>query len=243
MDESFGLYIESLNAARTFPESGAVVTDRSTAERAKMGINEVQNAKSLELMASQGERKAASVDRSTSFSKIFGDTQLKCPYSHLAKDGLIEYNGVVFVCDYKRNSICLGDVSDSKNVLNISLPSGGNLKVNVDNLGDLSKAAGMFTPADLNAIMRAIAQYNHCTKKLNELDEEEIETVENVTDKADEQQEIHEDEAANNEEDTFEEFCKFMDAKDAEARANAPKVKNPYLEMANYILNQRKKEA
>ena len=201
MDESFGLYIESLNAARTFPESGAVVTDRSTAERAKMGINEVQNAKSLELMASQGERKAASVDRSTSFSKIFGDTQLKCPYSHLAKDGLIEYNGVVFVCDYKRNSICLGDVSDSKNVLNISLPSGGNLKVNVDNLGDLSKAAGMFTPADLNAIMRAIAQYNHCTKKLNELDEEEIETVENVTDKADEQQEIHEDEAAYNEED------------------------------------------
>ena len=166
-----------------------------------MGINEVQNAKSLELMASQGERKAASVDRSTSFSKIFGDTQLKCPYSHLAKDGLIEYNGVVFVCDYKRNSICLGDVSDSKNVLNISLPSGGNLKVNVDNLGDLSKAAGMFTPADLNAIMRAIAQYNHCTKKLNELDEEEIETVENVTDKADEQQEIHEDEAAYNEED------------------------------------------
>ena len=157
-----------------------------------MGINGVQNAKSLELMASQGERKAASVDRSTSFSKIFGDTQLKCPYSHLAKDGLIEYNGVVFVCDYKRNSICLGDVSD---------PSGGNLKVNVDNLGDLSKAAGMFTPADLNAIMRAIAQYNHCTKKLNELDEEEIETVENVTDKADEQQEIHEDEAAYNEED------------------------------------------
>ena len=36
---------------------------------------------------------------------------------------------------------------------------------------------------------------------------------------------------------------KFIDAKDAEARANAPKVKNPYLEMANYILNQRKKEA
>ena len=33
------------------------------------------------------------------------------------------------------------------------------------------------------------------------------------------------------------------DTKDAEARANAPKVKNPYLEMANYILNQRKKEA
>ena len=42
---------------------------------------------------------------------------------------------------------------------------------------------------------------------------------------------------------SFDEFCKFMDAKDAEARANAPEFKNPYLEMANYYLNQRKKEA
>ena len=166
-----------------------------------MGIDEIQKTLGIDLLSFQGERKAESSEKSSAFSKILGEKQQKCPYSHLAKDGLIEYNGVVFVCDYKRNSICLGDVSDSKNVLNISLPSGGNLKVNVDNLGDLSKAAGMFTPADLNAIMRAIAQYNHCTKKLNELDEEEIETVEDVTDKAYEQQEIHEDEAANNEED------------------------------------------
>lgn len=42
---------------------------------------------------------------------------------------------------------------------------------------------------------------------------------------------------------SFDDFCKFMDAKDAEARANASEFKNPYLEMANYYLNQRKKEA
>ena len=42
---------------------------------------------------------------------------------------------------------------------------------------------------------------------------------------------------------SFDEFCKFMDAKDAEARANASEFKNPYLEMANYYLNQRRKEA
>ena len=42
---------------------------------------------------------------------------------------------------------------------------------------------------------------------------------------------------------SFDEFCKFMDAKDAEARANASEFKNPYLEMANYYLNQRKKKA
>ena len=182
-----------------------------------MGASEVLSMQGLEPATwAKSEGKTDNVARGSSFSEILKGEQKKCPYSHLAKDGLIEYNGVIFVCDYKRNSICLGDMSNPKNVLNISLPSGGNLKVNVDNLGDLSKAAGMFTPADLNAIMRAIAQYNHCTKKLNELDEEEIETVENVTDKADEQQEIHEDEATNNEEDTFEEFCKFMDAKDAE---------------------------
>ena len=158
-----------------------------------MGIDEIQKTLGIDLLSFQGERKAESSEKSSAFSKILGEKQQKCPYSHLAKDGLIEYNGVIFVCDYKRNSICLGDMSNPKNVLNISLPSGGNLKVNVDNFGDLSKAAGMFSPADLNAIMRAIAQYNHCTKKLNELDEEEIETVENVTDKADDQAEVKEE--------------------------------------------------
>ncbi len=42
---------------------------------------------------------------------------------------------------------------------------------------------------------------------------------------------------------SFDEFCEFMDAKDAEMRANAPEWRNPYLEMANYYLSQRKKEA
>ena len=158
-----------------------------------MGIDEIQKTLGIDPLSFQGERKVESSEKSSAFSKILGEKQQKCPYSHLAKDGLIEYNGVIFVCDYKRNSICLGDMSNPKNVLNISLPSGGNLKVNVDNFGDLSKAAGMFSPADLNAIMRAIAQYNHCTKKLNELDEEEIETVENVTDKADDQAEVKEE--------------------------------------------------
>ena len=105
------------------------------------------------------------------------DRQLKCPYGYLAKNGIIEYNGVVFVCDSKTNSICLGDMSEPKKVLNISLPSGGNLKVNVDNLGDLAGAVGMFSPEDLNAILRAIHQYNHCTKKLDELEEEDDELM------------------------------------------------------------------
>lgn len=102
----------------------------------------------------------------------------KCPYSSMAKDGIIEYNGVIFNCDYKHNAITLGDMPDKTKVLNISLPSGGRLKVNVDNIGMLSKAAGMFTPEDLNAIMRAIHQYNHLTRKLYEIEEEENEDAE-----------------------------------------------------------------
>lgn len=104
-----------------------------------------------------------------------------CPYSHLAKNGIIEYNGVTFMCDYKHNAITLGDVtSDPSKVLNIPLPSGGSLKVNVDNLGDLSKAAGMFSPKDLNAILRAIQTYKHCTSKIKEIEDDENKSPEEL---------------------------------------------------------------
>ena len=123
-----------------------------------------------------------------SMRSIIGDTKfamsdsgLKCPYSNLAKDGIIEYNGVTFCCDYKHNAITLGDVvSNPKKVLTIGLSGGGVLKVNVDNLDDLGKASGMFSPADLNAIMRAIQTYKHCTSKLNEIEDEENESPEEI---------------------------------------------------------------
>lgn len=60
--------------------------------------------------------------------------------------------------ELRTNSICLGDVSDKSKVLNIALSGGGCLKVNRDNIGDLSACVGMFSPEDLNLIMRAIAQ-------------------------------------------------------------------------------------
>lgn len=108
----------------------------------------------------------------SSFAKSLEEQKRKYPYASLAKDDVINYNGVIFACDKKTNSICLGDMTDSKRVLNVPLPSGGHLKVNIDNFGDIGRAAGMFSPADLNAIMRAIAQYNHCTSKLNEMEDE-----------------------------------------------------------------------
>ena len=123
-------------------------------------------------------RESATEKTNDSFSKALSSKMNDCPYGYLAKDGAIEYNGVVFACDPKTNSICLGDVSDPKKVLNVSLPSGGHLKMNINNFGDIPRAAGMFSPEDLNAIMRAIHQYNHCSRKLNEIDENEDEVME-----------------------------------------------------------------
>ena len=97
----------------------------------------------------------------------------KVPYGYLAKDGMITYNGVTFVCDERTNSICLGDMTDKKNVLNIPLSGGGHLKVHRDNLGDLSKAIGMFSPEDVNRILRAIALDTKLQSMQHELDEME----------------------------------------------------------------------
>lgn len=80
------------------------------------------------------------------------------PYGHLAKDGIIEYKGVVFVCDKKHKALHLGDTSDMNKCIRIPLSKGGCLIVNRDNLGDLATAIGMFSPEDVNLIMRAIAE-------------------------------------------------------------------------------------
>ena len=110
--------------------------------------------------------------------KLQAETEKKCPYSFLAKNGVIQYNGVTFMCDYKQNAITLGNMYEKDKILKIALPSGGSLHVNVDNIDILSKAASMFTPEDLNAIMRAIHEYNHCTRKRMEIEEQKAETAE-----------------------------------------------------------------
>lgn len=117
------------------------------------------------------------------FEKILSDKQTDCPYGHLARDGVINYNGVTFVCDPKTNSICLGDMSNPKEVLTVNLPSGGHLKMNVNNFGDISKAVGMFSPKDLNEIIRAIHQYNFCKQKLNEMEDEKSKVMNSVDSK------------------------------------------------------------
>lgn len=129
---------------------------------------------------------AAELDKAgAEFKESLGkESDMKCPYCYLAKDGIVEYNGVIFTCDYKENALCLGDMTDPKKVLRISLPSGGSLKVNVDSFGSLQKAASMFSPEDLNAILRAIHEYNHCAKKLNEIEDDENKSPDDIAEES-----------------------------------------------------------
>lgn len=94
------------------------------------------------------------------------------PYEYLAQDGVITYKGVVFICNEEWNAICLGDMSDRKNVLTIPLSGGGSLMVNRDNFGDLTTAISMFCPEDINRIMRAIADDKKAQSALNEIEED-----------------------------------------------------------------------
>lgn len=80
------------------------------------------------------------------------------PYSYLAdENGIVEYKGVVFVCDNQKKELQLGDMSNSKDVIRIPLSNGGSLAVNRDNIGDLGHAIGMFSPEDVKLILRALS--------------------------------------------------------------------------------------
>lgn len=100
------------------------------------------------------------------------------PYGYMAKDGEIEYNGVTFVCDSLTHSICLGDVGDKENTLTIPLEGGGCLKVNRNNLDELQKAIGMFSPEDVNRILRAITKDNKAKQMEQELEDEKSDVTE-----------------------------------------------------------------
>lgn len=98
-------------------------------------------------------------------------TEKKAPYSELAEDGVIVYNGVTFVCDDENERICLGDTSDPGKCISIPLSKGGSLLVNRDNIGDLSKAINMFSPEDIDRILSAIAQDTKAQQMEQEVDD------------------------------------------------------------------------
>ncbi len=112
------------------------------------------------------------------------------PYEYLAQDGVISYKGVIFTCREDWNAICLGDMSDLRNVLTIPLSGGGCLKVNRDNLGDLSQAITMFSPEDINLIMRAIADDKKVQEMQNTIEEEKTSIGDAAEEKLSEDEEL-----------------------------------------------------
>ena len=97
----------------------------------------------------------------------------KVPYGEMAEDGVIEYNGVTFVCDYEHNRLTLGDTTNKEDCINIPLSGGGSLLVNRDNIDALSKAIGMFRPEDVKRILEALAKDNKIQQMKKELDDME----------------------------------------------------------------------
>lgn len=109
----------------------------------------------------------------------------RAPYEHLAKDGVIEYNGATFILDFEKNSINLGDVSiEAKRegkVIAVALEGGGSFNFNVENMDQLGRAITLFSPEDMNRIMRAIHQYNMAQSKQKEIEDTKESVFQNST--------------------------------------------------------------
>lgn len=97
------------------------------------------------------------------------------PYSYLANEkGVIEYNGVVFTLDHERRWLCLGDMSNIDDVIRIPLRQGGCLMVNRNSIDALGRAIGMFSPEDVNRILRALkmdAKIQEMKKEIEEMED------------------------------------------------------------------------
>lgn len=129
-------------------------------------------AESLEESAEENDKVLAPVTRGVRLNRRI-EGKDKVPYGEMAEDGVIEYNGVVFVCDYDHNRLTLGDTSNEKDCINIPLSGGGSLLVNRDNIDALSKAIGMFSPEDVKRILEALAKDNKIQQMKKELDDME----------------------------------------------------------------------
>ena len=104
--------------------------------------------------------------------KILGDRR-EAPYAVMADStGKISFQGVEFQCDFENNRLCLGDVSNPQDCLTIPLEGGGCLVVNRDSIDALAGCIGMFSPGDINRILRAISQDAKLHKMKYEIEEE-----------------------------------------------------------------------
>lgn len=146
--------------------------------------------------------KETAQDRRTRMQqRLAGDGKKYVPYAWLADgSGTIDYHGVRFFCDTENGALCLGDVSAKNNVLSIPLSGGGVLRCNLDQLPSLAAAIGMFSPEDVNRILRAVAQAGKLKEMQQELEEEKASIGKSAEEHLDQEAGIDTDRKADGEE-------------------------------------------
>ncbi|BCJ95337.1 hypothetical protein acsn021_29060 [Anaerocolumna cellulosilytica] len=143
-----------------------------TEENAKLSVSKAADIESQNTDKNTANNNGISAHKK--FLEDFISASHKAPYGELADNfGQINYNGVTFQCDFERNTISLGDMSDETKILTIPLSGGGRLKVNVNNIDDLAKTIDMFNANDRKRIMDALAVYAKLQSKKYEIEEEQ----------------------------------------------------------------------
>lgn len=102
----------------------------------------------------------------------------KNEYFAMAKDNMITYQGIVFMCDRLTDTLTLGDVSDPDRCIRVGLTKGGSLLFNRDDAGSLMNSLTMFSPDDQERIVKAIQIDNMAQKARKEV--EDAKSGENV---------------------------------------------------------------
>lgn len=120
---------------------------------------------------------------SENYAKVIAEKACSgVPYAYLSDDyGKIIYNGVTFTCNYGENALCLGNMNNQDEVLRIPLSGGGCLKVNRNNINELSSAIGMFSAEDVKRILDAIAMDTKTQNKVNEMEQNITKTYETMS--------------------------------------------------------------
>ncbi len=151
-------YIMGASANRDQEYEQSVMLGGSFKVMRFMKIDSMQNDTAHPTKEPDIEDTVAHITAEEAIEKLLGKKK-QAPYSTMADEyGIVEYKGVAFQCDYENNRLCLGDVSNKENCITVPLEQGGCLVFNRNNVDDLVKAIGMFSPGDVNRIMRAIAQ-------------------------------------------------------------------------------------
>ena len=121
--------------------------DVQSAQGSATETAESRFAESIEELAKEDNTVKTPVTRGVQLARHI-EGKDKVPYGEMAEDGVIEYNGVIFVCDYEHNRLTLGDTTNKEDCINIPLSGGGSLLVNRDNIDALSKAIGEYFGTD-----------------------------------------------------------------------------------------------